>query len=299
MTTTARPAASMLGVLARQEIRHYLGAKLFWLGAALLVAVCVADFLNPDATNGADDYSSSAMGMIAPSALLGVLGLIVMAGLARRSDRAAAAAGSVAVPERTRTLALATAAVVPLGVALLWYAAALAQYHIHPPAPSTVPFGPMTDGHVFAVMFALGVVPAVSGPILGLLLARWLPGRGVTPLAVVLVVLVTILMQGNFQATWHWRVVWPWTYWYGPVGWNTGTGQWMALPGSPEAWIAYLLAVCALGVLGTLYHDPESNRTRLRLAIGATVTVAVLALVLTMTLGLPEAVANSIVGASG
>jgi hypothetical protein len=42
-----------------------------------------------------------------------VLGLVVMFGLARNSDRAAEAAGAVSVPQRTRTLSLATAVVVP------------------------------------------------------------------------------------------------------------------------------------------------------------------------------------------
>jgi hypothetical protein len=295
MTTTTAP---VLGVLAGQEIRNYLRSKLFWAGAVLLTAATVMSFVDSAQGDGGGDHSSSALDMIAPAALLGVFGLIVMAGLAKRSDRAAAAAGSVAVPERTRTAALATAVVVPLTAALLWFVAALIVYHVNPPSPSTVPFGPIGDGYVFIVMFALGVVPAASGPILGLLVARWLPRRGVTALAVVLVVLVTILMQGNFQSTWHWRVVWPWTYWYGPVGWDTGTGHWAALPGSPQLWVVYLLAVCALGVLAATYHDSESDRVTLRKVIAGVVVVAVVALALTMTLGLDEAVYNPITGSN-
>jgi hypothetical protein len=285
MTTTVAAGPTTLRVLARQEIRHYLNAKLYWAGTALLAVVAALNFVNPPA-------SGPVLDMIAPSALLGLLGLIVLAGLTRRSDRAAAAAGSVAVPERTRTAALAAAVVVPLVTALVWYAVTLVAYHLNPPVPSTVPFGPLSEGDVFTAMFALGVIPAVSGPILGLVIARWLPYRGVTPLAVVLVVLVTILMQGNFESTWHWRVIWPWTYWYGPVGWNSGTDHWAALPGSPQVWIVYLLAVCALGVLVALYHDPESARGRLRLLIGATALVAVVAVVLTMTTGLAEVAYN-------
>jgi hypothetical protein len=291
--TTTNPAP-VLGVLAGQEIRNYLRSKLFWAGAVVLTAVTVVSVVS---TPSAEGFASSALDMIAPAALLGVFGLIVMAGLTQRSDRAAAAAGSVAVPERTRTIALAAAVVVPLIVAVLWFAAALIAYHVNPPSPSTVPFGPIGDGYVFVVMFALGVVPAVSGPILGLVIARWLPRRGVTALAVVLVVLVTILMQGNFQSTWHWRVVWPWTYWYGPVGWDTGSGRWAALPGSPQLWLVYLLAVCALGVLAAIYHDPESDRATLRKVIAGVAVVAVVALVLTMTLGLDQAAYNPIIGA--
>lgn len=292
-TTTDAP---VLAVLARHEIRHYLRAPLFWVGAVLLVVVSGISFVSASG-DGARNKPSSAMDMIAPAALLGVLGLIVLAGLTKRSDRAAAAAGSVAVPERTRTLALAAAVVVPLVAALVWFVAALVNYRINPPAPSTVPFGPLGNGDVYVVMFALGVVPAVSGPVLGLLIARWLPRRGVTALAVVLVVLVTILLQGNFSSTWHWRVVWPWTQWYGPVGWNTGTGHWAALPGSPQVWVVYLLAVCALGVLAAIYHDPESDRATLRTLIAGVLVVAGVALALTMTLGLDHTVYNPLTNA--
>jgi hypothetical protein len=294
MTTTTTTTDPVLGVLARQEIRNYLASKLFWAGAALLAAVTVLSFLN--AARGGPGNASSAMDMIAPSALLGVFGLIILAGLTKRSDRAAEAAGSVAVPERTRTLALAAAVVVPVTAALLWYAAAVVTYLVHRPSPSTVPFGPIGDGFVLAVMFAIGVVPAATGPILGLVIARWLPGRGVTALAVVLVVLVTILMQGNFEATWRWRVVWPWTQWYGPVGWNTGDGHWAVLPGSPLMWVVYLLSLCALGVLVAVYHDPESDRAALRRAIGAVLVVAVVAVGLTIALGSSEAVFNPVTG---
>jgi hypothetical protein len=295
MTTTST-TTSLLGVLAGQEIRNYLRAKLFWAGVVLLTAVTAIGFVDAARSDTGGDQASTAMDMIAPAALLGVFGLIVLAGLTKRSDRAAAAAGSVAVPERTRTVALAAAVVVPLTAGLLWFAAALVAYQLNPPSPATVPFGPIGDGYVFVVMFALGVVPAAGGPLLGLLIARWLPRRGVTALAVVLVVLVTIVMQGNFEATWHWRMVWPWTYWYGPVGWHTGNGHWAALPGSPQLWLVYLVGVCALGVLVAIYHDPESDRGRLRTLIAGVLVVAVVALVLSMTLGLDEAVYNPITG---
>jgi hypothetical protein len=294
MTTTTTAPAPVLGVLAGQEVRNYLRSKLFWAGSILLTGVTVMTFVG--SARSRPDGASSAMDMIAPAALLGVFGIIVMSGLARRSDRAAEAAGTVAVPERTRTVALATAVVVPVTAALLWFAAAVVTYLVHPPATATVPFGPISNGYVFVVMFALGVVPAASGPILGLVIARWVPRRGVTALAAVVVVLVTILLQGNFMSTWHWRVVWPWTGWYGPFGWNTGSGHWLGLPGSPQMWLVYLLAVCALGVLAAVYHDPEADRATLRKVIAGVLVVAVVAVVLTMTLGVHEALYNPISG---
>ena len=298
MTTTDSAdtgTVPVLRVLAGQEIRNYLRSKLYWVGAGLLTGVTVLFFVDRDTTDGLVN-GSSALDMIAPAALLGLFGLLVMAGLTQRSDRAAAAAGTVAVAEHTRTAALAIAIVVPVVTGLLWFVAAVIYYLVEPPSPSTVPFGPVTDAYVFVVMFALSVVSAAGGPILGLLIARWLPRRGVPVFAVVLLVLVTILMQGNFRSTYHWRVVWPWTYWYGPFGFDTGTSHWLALPGSPEMWVLYLVALCTLGILVAIYHDPQSNRGTLRKLISAVGVIAVVALALTMTLGLHQPFYNPIVG---
>ncbi|MCL1870277.1 MAG: hypothetical protein FWF90_07675 [Promicromonosporaceae bacterium] len=293
--TATLAVTPVLRTLARAEIKHYATSWLFLAGAAVTAAATLQSFL------GADDGTSSTMNTITPAALIGVVGLVVMAGLVRRSDRATAAAGAVAVPERTRTLALAAAVVVPLGAALLWFAASLVMLAVRPPAAFAVPFGPVSTAHVVAVMAALGVVSAVGGPLLGLLIARWLPQRGVTAIAAVVVVVVTILLQGNFESTWSWHVVWPWVYWYGPLGWgSTGTGStsWVALPGSPFAWIVYQLAMCGLCVVVAMWHDAEGDRSRLRPVLLGLVAVAVAALVATMTLGLPDAVHNPVAGLS-
>lgn len=292
MTTTTAPP---FPVLARREIRHYATAPLFWVGLVLLVAQVVLSSVEEN------DGTSSTLTMIVPAATLGLLGLITMANLTRRSDRSAAAAGTTAIGESERTLALATAIVVPIGVALIWYAWAVAHFVAVPPADSVFPTGPVSTGHVLAVMFALSVMAAAGGPLLGLVIARWLRFRGATALATVLVVIVSILLQGNFESTWRWHVVWPWTYWYGPLGWSTtgiGDTHWVALPGSPFVWIGYLAALCVLGMLLALYHDPEGPRARLRTALLATGVAAVVLLVLTMTTGLAEPYVNPLPGPS-
>lgn len=284
MTATAADTTPF-AVLARREIRHYATAPLFWVGVVLLVAQVVLSSVEEN------DGTSSTLTMIVPAATLGLLGLITMANLTHRSDRSAAAAGTTAIGESERTLALAAAIVVPVGVALLWYTWAVVYFVAEPPADFVFPAGPVSTAYVLAVMFALSVMTAAGGPILGLVIARWLRFRGSTALATVLVVIVSILLQGNFESTWRWHVVWPWTYWYGPLGWETtGTGStsWVALPGSPIAWIGYLAALCVLGLLLALYHDPEGPRARLRTALLATGAVAAVLLVLTMTTGLAD-----------
>lgn len=273
---------STVGVLARQEIRSYLRHPLFWFGTTLTLLVDVVMLFHLDHSPG-----SSGSYMIAPAALLGVLGLVVMYGLTRRSDRAAEAAGVVAVPERTRTLALAAATVVPFAVALGSWVVAVVAWHVHPPAGYVVPPG-ISSAFVHAEQFGDGVVCAVGGPILGLVLARYVPRRGAAPVASVLVVIATILLQGSLVGGEQpYRVLWVWTYFLTQRSvdgvWHMGT-----LPGNPFIWVLYLLALCALGVVLAVRHDPESDRVALtRVALGLTAFVVVLG-VLTMTVGYSE-----------
>jgi hypothetical protein len=238
-----------------------------------------------------NDPGSSGSYMIAPAALLGVLGLVVMFGLTRRSDRAAEAAGVVAVPERTRTLALAAATVVPFSVALGSFAVAVVVWYLHPPAGYVVPTG-ISSAFVHAEQLGDGVVCAVGGPILGLVLARYLPRRGVAAVASVLLVIATILLQGSLVGGEQpYRVFWVWTYFLTQRSadgvWHMGT-----LPGNPFIWVLYLVALCALGIVVAVRHDPDSDRVALtRVALALSALVLVLG-VLTMTVGFTEAATN-------
>ena len=285
--STTTVSGSALGVLARQEIRNYLNAKLFWFGAALTLVADVVMVLDLQS-----DPASSAFYMIAPAALLGVLGLVVMVGLTRRSDRAAEAAGAVAVPERTRTLALACATVVPFAVALLSFVAAVVAWNLYPPAGYVVPPG-VSDAFVYAQMFGDGVLCAVGGPLLGLLLARYLPRRGVAAVASVLLVIVTILLQGGLFGGQPYRVFWVWTYFLtqGSAG-APDRRHFATVPGNPYLWVLYLMALCVLGVVVAVLHDPESERGRLRNVAAGLVVVAVLLGALTMTVGFTDSIVH-------
>ena len=283
MTTTVVDGPPVLGTLARHEIRRYAVNKLFWFGAVVSLAEGVVGMFS-------SDRESSTMYVIGPAAMLGVLGLVVMIGLARGSDLAAEAAGAVSVPERVRTLALATAVVVPVLVGLICWLLAVVAYFRHPPAVNTVPVGVIGDGYVLAVMFALGVMPCLGGPLLGLVLARWASFRGVAPIASVLLVLVTVLLQGILPMTRSWRVVWPWTYFFGPFGVEGDSDRWLVLTGSPWFYLGDLAVLCGLGVLVAVYHDPEADRVGLRRALVVGVVVAVTLVVLTAVGGVPETV---------
>jgi len=284
--TTA--TGSTLRALAGQEIRNYLRAKVFWFGAALTLVLDVVILFHLDGDPGA-----SGSYMIAPAALLGVLGLVVMFGLTRRSDHAAEAAGTVAVPERTRTLALVAAIVVPFAVALLSYVVAVVALYAHPPADYVVPPG-ITNAFVLAQMFGDGVVCAVGGPLLGLLLARYLPRRGVAAVASVLLVIGTILLQGGLVGGEQpYRVFWVWTYFLSQ-GTQGGPGEhhFTTHPGNPYLWVLYLVTLCALGVVAAVFHDPDSDRVGLQKVGLGLAAVAVALGLLTMTVGFTESVVS-------
>jgi hypothetical protein len=288
MTVTQPSHAPPLAVLARKEIGHYLHNKLFWVGAGLLILVSVIGLVGPDPR-----YSTTGDGL-APAALIGVLGIVVMAGMTRNSDRAAAAAGAPGVGQRTRTLALACAVVVPFTVGLLWYAAAIVGYHLHPPAASAVPFGPVTDTFVYAAMFVEGVTACVGGPLLGLVIGRWAPRRGVAPVVSVLLVLGTMIMQPLFDFNERWREIWPWVHFYGAGGTDEDPDATIVHTGSPYLYIGYLAALCVLGVLVAMYRDDEADRSGLRKAILVVVGVAVVLCALTMMGGLDEVLVNPV-----
>jgi hypothetical protein len=274
MTTVASAAPSMLGVLARQEIRNYLRSKLFWLGSAGVVALAVAELI----------HTSSGGDGIIPAALIGLLGISIMAGMVRRSDQAAAAAGAVGVSQRTRTLALACAVVVPATVGLLWFACSSIGYYLHPPSPNIVPFPGTSDFDVLTTNIHEGVMPCIGGPVLGLVIGRWLPNRAAAPLISVLIVPITMVMQplpADFAPRWH--MVWIWTHMIAPYGVPGDPNRFAASPGSPQFYVLYLAGLCVLGVLFALYRDREADRTRLRTALwgalAATVALGILAIV--------------------
>lgn len=284
--TTIDMAAPAFATLARKEIVRYIKHPLFWIGSVLFALFLVVD------TTGPDKWASTTLSGLVPAAVIGLFGMVIMASLTRSSDRAAEAAGAVSTSQRTRTLALATAVVVPFTLGLVWFVIAVLTYQRQPPAPEAVPFGPVGDGFLYATMFAQGVMSCIGGPLLGLVIGRWLPKRGVAPVALVLMVLVTILMQGLFEFTRAWRVVWPWTHFHSPIGVEGDPNRWAVLPGSPYWYVGYQAALCVIGVLVAMLRDPESERRGVVRAVLIAVVVALGLLTLTMIGGYDETLYN-------
>ena len=282
--TTATARSTAFSALATHELKRYLKHPLFLVGAALTVAVAVM---------GPDETSSSIYHVIVPATTLGLFGLLVMVSLVRGSDSAAAAGAAVA-SERTRTLALAAATVVPFVVALGFFGWAVWVYHDTPPLPSAIPFGDVGDNWVYAVLFALGVLPAVGGPILGLVIGRWLSFRGAGVVSAVLLVMATIVMLGIVEPLRYIRVFMPWTYFGGPYGVEGDPERWLILTGSPFWYCLYLVALCAIGVIVALLHDREQPRNGLAKVFVVGIAVAAVLCLLAMTTGVQEVLVNPV-----
>ncbi len=285
--TTERTRTNAFPALAKHEIRSYARHPLFLVGAALTAASAIM---------GPDKVSSSLFHVIVPATCIGVFGLLVMVSLVHGSDATRDAAGSVVASERTRTLALAASTVVPFAVGLVFFGWSVWAYHDSPPLKSAVPFGEVGDAWVYAVLFALGVLSCVGGPILGLVIGRWLHFRGAGVVCAVLLVMATIVMQGIVEPLRYVRVFMPWTYFGGPYGVDGDPERWLIITGSPFWYCLYLAALCVIGVLVALLHDRERPRAGLVKALGVAVAVAVVLCLLAMTTGVQEVLVNPISG---
>jgi hypothetical protein len=280
VSATSAGERSALATLARHEIIGYLKHPLFLVGLALTILAVV--FADEDSITPAP---------IVPATCIGLFGLLVMAGQVRRSDQAQAAAGTVVLSERERTYALACAAVVPFTVGLFCFAWTVWKYHVDPPEPYTIPFGGVGDGWVYAMAFAIGTLCTLGGPLLGLVVGRWLHFRGAAILSSVTVVLLTICFQGLVEPVRTVRVFWPWTYFGAPYGVEGDSDRWVILTGSPQWYCVYLVALCALGVVVAALHDRELPRAGLARIAGALAVVAVVLGTITMVTG-PEEQTN-------
>lgn len=240
-------------VLARIEVARYARRPAFLVGCALTYAALLP-YLDP--AEPTDELS-----MIAPAALIGLVGISVSAARVRAADRCAEAAGPTAVGQWQRTIAHLIACLVPflagLGfVAVTWFRQSSA------PTPPDGYAAMMSDAWVASVWFALGAVSCLGGPVLGVVVARrwsWPAAPLVTSVGVVL---VAIVFQGLFPVLRRVRVVMPWTYWGGPFGIDGDPERALVFTGSPSWWLLYLLALCLVGALVAVRTDPDARSQR-------------------------------------
>lgn len=277
-------AAATVAVLTRLEIRRYVRHPLFAIGLAVNVLFCFV--VEPDPRNGV------MFNAIVPATSFGVLGIFVMASLTRRSQTIQSAAGVVALPEHSRSLALVAACLVPFAAGLAWWIWALVTLHQNPPPPNGFPFGPVDDAWSAAVLFGEGPLASLGGPLLGVLVGRWIGARAAPALTAVGVIASCIVMQGLFEPLRRIRVVMPWTYFGGPAGIEGDQNRMLIYSGSPFWWCVYVACLCALGILAILLHDREAPRGRLLKLAASVGGVGVVAVLLAMWAGVDHTLVN-------
>lgn len=279
----AAPRNAVLWRLAGAETRRYARHPLFIVG----VLLCLLG-LQPE------DRTSSFFNVIVPATALGVLGLVATAGMTRNARTLSRSAGAVPVPERTQTAALALACLLPFGVGLAWYAWNVWLFHHYPPIPNGYPFGPVSESWKLAVLFGEGPMAALGGPLLGIVIGRWWPRRGVAPLCAVLLVALVITFQGLIAPLRSVRLFMPWTYFGGQYGVEGDHDRMVIFPGSPQWWVAYLTCLCGLAVVAALWHDPEARTSRLRMAGAILLAAAVATYLLATFTGLDHSLVNPV-----
>lgn len=282
----APAAPSTLSRLARIEALRYARHPLFLVGLVLALA------------SSAGAYGPTELDhQVVPAFFLGVLGVVVAARLTSATDAAAPVVDAAPVSETTRTAALCLACAVPgaagLVVVLFHRAFVLAD-----PQPDFIYAGYGTSDRVW-ITLVIPVIACVGGPLVGILVTRWLHFRGATLLAVL--VLVEWAQRVAHLATQHGdagslmartsHMLTPYTSFL-----ETDADS-NALPtlvtsytGSPFWFMVWTLALCGLAATGALWHGARrstdaSARRNVPVAFAGCLTVAVAALVLAVATG--------------
>lgn len=274
-------------LLARIEMIRYARRPAFLIGTGLTLAALLP-YLDP--SEPVDELS-----MIAPAALIGLLGITLSAQRVWASDRCADAAGSTPVPMATRTMAHLVACLVPFAVGLLFVAVTYARYLTDPP-PANGYAAIMSDDWVAAVWIALGALSCLGGPILGVTVARMTSWRAAPIVVSVALVALAIVFQGLFAPLRRIRVVMPWTYWGGPFGVDGDPQRSLVLSGSPQWYAAYLLVLCGIAGLVALRRDRAWRTSLNAAALVGLVVAACLACLLAMLTGAPDTIVNPLPG---
>ena len=287
IVTVAEPARPPWMDLARIEVRRYAGRPAFLVGLVLTYATLLP-YLD-------GDEPTDELSMIAPAALLGMVGLSVSAPRVWASDRCAEAAGPTPVGQASRTVGHLAACVVPFLAGLGFVLLTVLRAQSVP----TVRGGyaeMMSDGWVAAVWFALGAVSCLGGPILGVVVARKTKRAAAPIVTTVGLVLAVIVFQGLFEPLRRVRVVLPWTYWGGPFGIDGDPQRAVVLSGSPGWWLTYLIVLCAIGAVVAVRTDVEARSARGRTALIVLAGLAVVTVVLAMFTGTAETLVSPVPG---
>jgi hypothetical protein len=180
---------------------------------------------------------------------------------------------------------------VPFTVGIAWSGWAVWAAS-HSPIPANgFPFGPASGSWKLALLFALGSLSALGGPLLGLAVGRWLPqrrgaaGRRAADRR-------HDRDAALFEPLRRIRVVMPWTSFGGPFGVKGDSNRALIFTGSPQWYLIYLLCLFGLAVTAALGHHPAASSPRWKLAAGLLLGAAVATGLLAMWTGTGHTIVN-------
>lgn len=291
-----RPAT--LGSMTAIEARRFARHPAFLVGTFAALAVTLWVYLAGDTVtvDGVVHPEALLSGPIIPAFFIGLPSLMVAARLVRSTEATHEVLGASPVSESRRTLAVAGACVVPLTAGFVWLAELLVIAAVREPHGSELWFPVVADLDVWAILLALGPVACLGGGLLGVLIGRWLRFRGASVLAILSLVALDILGQGPVMSeadTARWRLWLPWAMWHSggntaePYDYVPAYTQ-VLHPGNPVAYLAYVLTLCALAVIGAVWHDRTARTPRLRLTAVALIGLAVVLFLLSVLTGMTD-----------
>jgi hypothetical protein len=293
MTAAPGVSSSVLARLTRIEATRYAKHPLFLVGFVLALA--------SSGTYGPVELDHQ----VVPAFFLGVLGIVVANRLVSGNERSAPVIDAAPVPETLRTAALCLACLVPgaAGVVVVLFHRVFVQ--ADPPAAFEYAGYDAVDRTL--ITLAIPVVACVGGPLLGVVVGRWLRFRGAAVLAVVTVWLwsstcayISQDIDGNGLLSRVLHVLTPYTAFLETNSdSNAGPTLVTSFTGSPSWFLVWTVALCGLAVTAALLHSADSavRRTVLMWFAGSAV-VAVVALVLGVTTGAQQLVQYTPDGAS-
>jgi len=261
------------------EARRFARHPLFLLGTAATFVVTLLLVLNDQDRVPGDLLSWP----VVPAFFTGLTSLIVAARLTRSTESSDEAIASTPGTEARRTLAVAIACSVPFVVGVVWLAMLIVLVGIWEPAPQEWWFPNMSDLQVWSALIALGPVACLGGGLLGVLVGRWLRFPGAPAVVVLLVVVATMLGSAPVETGHPELRLWtPWTMFHSGTG-DDGTASLYA--GSAFFYLCYTLCLCAMAVIGAVWHDRAARSGRLVAAFVAAVVIGLGSLGLAMTTG--------------